>query len=82
MSGSADHTGVLTGSEGQRDPSPSVEWVSPSPEPEVSEAPVGNHRKAKGSSAVSEMDMTPQAVMKQGYPEQAYLLNSKIYIGV
>jgi hypothetical protein len=39
-------------------------------------------RKAKGSSAVSELDLIPQAVTKHGYPEGAYLLNSKIYTGV
>jgi hypothetical protein len=69
-------------SEDQREPSPTVERASPSPEPEVPEPSAGRRRKAKGSSAVSEMDLTPQAVTKQGYPEEAYLLNSKIYIGV
>jgi hypothetical protein len=64
------------GSDGERDK------LSPSPEPPVVEPPSAKHRKAKGSSAVSELDLTPQAVTKHGYPEGAYLLNSKIYIGV
>jgi hypothetical protein len=55
---------------------------SPSPEPPAVEPPSAKRRKAKASSAVSELDMTPQAVTKHGYPEGAYLLNSKIYIGV
>jgi hypothetical protein len=69
-------------SEDRRSPSPTVERVSPSPEPEVLEPPAGKRRKGKGSSAVSELDLTPQAVTKHGYPEDAYLLNSRIYIGV
>jgi hypothetical protein len=64
------------GSEDERDAS------SPSPEPVVVEQPSAKRRKPKGSSAVSELDLTPQAVTKHGYPEEAYLLNSKIYIGV
>jgi hypothetical protein len=69
-------------SEELRDRSPTVERASPSPEPEVLEPPAGRRRKPKGSSAVSELDLIPQAVTKQGYPEEAYLLNGKIYIGV
>jgi hypothetical protein len=64
------------GSEDERDES------SPSPEPPAVEPPSAKRHKAKASSAVSELDMTPQAVTKHGYPEGAYLLNSKIYIGV
>jgi hypothetical protein len=64
------------GSDGERDES------SPSPEPPAVEQPSAKRRKAKASSAVSELNLTPQAVTKHGYPEGAYLLNSKIYIGV
>jgi hypothetical protein len=64
------------GSEDERDES------SPSPEPPAVEPPSAKRRKAKASSAVSELDMTPQAVTKHGYPEGAYLLNRKIYLGV
>jgi hypothetical protein len=64
------------GSDGERGDS------SPSPEPPAVEAPSAKRRKVKGSSAVSELDLTPQPVTKHGYPEGAYLLNSKIYIGV
>jgi hypothetical protein len=64
------------GSDDERDES------SPSPEPLAVEPSSAKRRKAKASSAVSELDMTPQAVTKHGYPEGAFLLNSKIYIGV
>jgi hypothetical protein len=66
----------------RRSPSPTVEPASPSPEPEVVDLPSAKRRRGKGGSAVSEMDMTPQAITKHGYSGDAYLLNSRIYIGV
>jgi hypothetical protein len=58
----------------RRSPSPTIKPASPSPEPEVVEPPSAKCRKGKGGSAVSEMDMTPQAITKYGYSGEAYLL--------
>jgi hypothetical protein len=46
------------------------------------EVPPGKRRKGKGSSAVSAKDQIPQPVAKHGYPKEAYLLNSRIFLGV
>jgi hypothetical protein len=69
-------------SEEDRSPSPTIEAASPSPEVQPVEPTSGKRRKGKGVSAVAEMDMTPQEITKHGYSEDAFLLNSMIYIGV
>ncbi|KAF8464819.1 hypothetical protein JB92DRAFT_3136103 [Gautieria morchelliformis] len=53
--------------------SPSLEIVTVEPTP-------ASHRKGHVTAQVAEADKVPQSVVKQGYPEHAYLLGWKIYI--
>jgi hypothetical protein len=69
-------------SDDKRSPSPEVKRASPSPEVQVAEPSSGKRRKGKGASTVAGLDMVPQDVTKHGYPEDAFLLNGLIYIGV
>jgi hypothetical protein len=73
---------VVVQSEDEQSRSPSVEVREPSPASPVPEQVVGKQRKGKGASAVAELDMTPQDITKHGYPNDAFLLNGGIYIGV
>jgi hypothetical protein len=66
----------------ERSRSPSVEVRDPSPASPVPEPVVGKQRRGKGGSAVAGLDLTPQDITKHGYPADAFLLNSGIYIGV
>jgi hypothetical protein len=73
---------VAVPSEDERSRSPSVEVREPSPASPIPEQVVGRQRRGKGVSAVAELDSTPQDITKHGYPGEAFLLNSGIYIGV
>jgi hypothetical protein len=73
---------VAVQSEDEQSRSPSVEVREPSPASPVPEQGAGRQRRGKGVSAVAELDSTPQGITKHGYPDEAYLLNGGIYIGV
>jgi hypothetical protein len=69
-------------SDEDRSPSPADGVRSPSPEVQVVESSSGKRRKGKGASAVAELDMVLQGILKHGYSEEAFLLNGLVYVGV
>jgi hypothetical protein len=69
-------------SEEERTPSPTIKAPSPSPEIQLVESTSGKRQKGKNVSAIAKLDMPPQDISKHGYLEDAFLLNSMIYLGV
>ncbi|KAF8513360.1 hypothetical protein JB92DRAFT_3116429 [Gautieria morchelliformis] len=61
-----------SGSQPAKSPSPEIVAIEPTP---------AQRRKGRANALVAESDKVPQSVAKQGYPDHAYLLGWKIYIG-